>query len=46
MYTPKFNQLADRALLIETMRTHSFAILLDRKQPPELRPRPRICLWW
>jgi transcriptional regulator len=27
MYTPKFNQLADRALLIETMRTHSFAIL-------------------
>jgi transcriptional regulator len=27
MYTPKFNQIADRGLLIEAMRTHSFAIL-------------------
>lgn len=27
MYTPKFNQVTDRALLIEVMRTHSFAIL-------------------
>ena len=27
MYTPKFNQLADRALLLETMRAYSFAIL-------------------
>ena len=27
MYTPKFNQIADRALLIEAMRAYSFAIL-------------------
>lgn len=27
MYTPKFNQVSDRALLIETMRKYSFAIL-------------------
>ncbi|MDE3201326.1 MAG: FMN-binding negative transcriptional regulator [Acidobacteriota bacterium] len=27
MYTPKFNQLADRALLLEVMQTHSFAVL-------------------
>lgn len=27
MYTPKFNQISDRALLIETMRAHSFAVL-------------------
>ena len=27
MYTPKFNQVADRALLIEAMRAYSFAIL-------------------
>ena len=28
MYTPRFNQVADRAILIETMREHSFAILV------------------
>lgn len=27
MYTPKFNQLTDRATLLEAMRTYSFAIL-------------------
>jgi len=27
MYTPKFNQVSDRALLLEAMRTYSFAIL-------------------
>ncbi len=27
MYTPRFNQIADRAVLIETMRAHSFATL-------------------
>ncbi len=27
MYTPKFDQVTDRALLLEVMRTHSFAIL-------------------
>jgi transcriptional regulator len=28
MYTPKFNQIADRAILIEAMRAYSFAILV------------------
>jgi transcriptional regulator len=28
MYTPKHNLVSDRALLIETMRAHSFAILI------------------
>ena len=28
MYSPAFNQIADRALLIEAMRAYSFAILL------------------
>ncbi len=27
MYTPKFNQITDRNILIETMRANSFAIL-------------------
>ncbi len=27
MYTPKFNQVSDRSILIEAMRAHSFAIL-------------------
>lgn len=27
MYTPKFNQVSDRAILLEAMRTYSFAIL-------------------
>lgn len=27
MYTPKFNQVSERAILIETMRANSFAIL-------------------
>lgn len=27
MYTPKFNQVSDRAILIEAMQAHSFAIL-------------------
>jgi hypothetical protein len=28
MYTPKFNQITDRDLLIESMRAYSFAILI------------------
>jgi transcriptional regulator len=28
MYTPKFNQLTDHALLLEVMQTHSFAVLV------------------
>ena len=39
MYTPKFNQVSDRAILIEAMQAYSFAILfgpLDSAQPPEV----------
>lgn len=28
MYTPRFNQLSDRAILLDTMRAYSFAILI------------------
>ncbi len=28
MYTPKFNQVSDRSILIEAMRSYSFAILV------------------
>ena len=28
MYSPKFNQVADRSLLIEAMQAYSFAILI------------------
>jgi transcriptional regulator len=35
MYTPKFNQLSDRALLIEAMRAWSFAILIGPPPAPE-----------
>src|SRR5579863_5280586 len=28
MYTPKFNQVSDRAILIEAMQAYSFAILI------------------
>jgi transcriptional regulator len=31
MYTPRFNQVTDRGLLIEAMRRYSFAILLGGK---------------
>ncbi len=27
MYTPKFNQVSDRAILLEAMRSYAFAIL-------------------
>ncbi|HEY1897440.1 MAG TPA: FMN-binding negative transcriptional regulator, partial [Terracidiphilus sp.] len=33
MYTPKFNQVADRDVLIETMRAYSFAILFGPGGP-------------
>jgi transcriptional regulator len=35
MYTPKFNQVSDRAVLLEAMRSYSFAILFgpDRTEP-------------
>jgi transcriptional regulator len=35
MYTPKFNQVADRAVLIEAMRAWSFAILFGPQPAPE-----------
>jgi transcriptional regulator len=35
MYTPKFNQVSDRALLIEAMRAWSFAILIGPQSAPE-----------
>src|SRR5258708_36752550 len=31
MYTPKFNQVTDRSVLIEAMRAYSFAILFGPK---------------
>ena len=34
MYTPKFNQVADRVLLIEAMRAYSFAILIGPQTDP------------
>lgn len=34
MYTPKFNQVSDRAILIEAMRTYSFAILFGPLNSP------------
>ncbi len=35
MYSPKFNQVADRAVLIEAMRAYSFAILFGPKSDPQ-----------
>jgi transcriptional regulator len=35
MYTPKFNQVTDRSLLIEAMRANSFAILFGPLQAAE-----------
>ena len=35
MYTPKFNQVSDRAILLEAMRAYSFAILFGPASSPE-----------
>ena len=35
MYTPKFNQITDRDLLIESMRAYSFAILIGPALAPQ-----------
>jgi transcriptional regulator len=35
MYTPTFNQIADRAVLIEAMQAYSFAILFGPQSSPE-----------
>ena len=39
MYTPKFNQVADRAILIEAMQAYSFAILFGPQSGAEARRR-------
>ena len=36
MYTPRFNQVSDRAILIEAMRAYSFAILFGPLDGPEI----------
>ena len=38
MYTPKFNQVTDRAILLETMQTYSFAILCGPQSPGSESP--------
>ena len=40
MYTPEFNQVADRALLIEAMRAYSFAILFGPQPDSGSREPP------
>ncbi len=35
MYSPKFNQVADRAILLEAMRAYSFAILTGPQSGPD-----------
>jgi transcriptional regulator len=41
MYSPKFNQIADRSILIEAMRAYSFAILFGPQSTPE-GPAPLV----
>lgn len=41
MYSPKFNQVADRALLIEAMQAYSFAILFGPESTPDA-PAPLV----
>jgi transcriptional regulator len=41
MYSPKFNQVADRAILIEAMRSYSFAILFGPQSTPDA-PAPLV----
>jgi transcriptional regulator len=36
MYSPEFNRISDRALLIEAMRAYSFAILFGPQSTPEV----------
>jgi transcriptional regulator len=46
MYTPKFNQVADRSILLEAMRTYSFAILFGPQaaatDPGTEKPAPMV----
>ncbi len=41
MYSPKFNQVADRSILLEAMRAYSFAILFGPQSAPE-SPAPLV----
>jgi transcriptional regulator len=41
MYSPKFNQVADRGLLIEAMQAYSFAILFGPQSTPDA-PAPLV----
>jgi transcriptional regulator len=41
MYSPKFNQVTDRAILIEAMQAYSFAILFGPQSTPE-SPAPLV----
>jgi transcriptional regulator len=41
MYSPKFNQVADRGILIEAMQAYSFAILFGPQSTPEA-PAPLV----
>jgi len=41
MYSPKFNQVTDRSILIEAMQAYSFAILFGPQSTPEL-PAPLV----
>ena len=45
MYSPKFNQVADRAILIEAMRSYSFAILFGPQSTPDA-PAPLVAATW
>src|ERR1035441_9790354 len=40
MYSPKFNQVTDRAVLIQAMQAYTFAILFGPQSDPE-SPAPR-----
>jgi len=41
MYSPKFNQVTDRSILIEAMQAYSFAILFGPQSTPSL-PAPLV----
>ena len=41
MYSPKFNQVADRAVLIEAMQAYPFAILFGPQSTPQA-PAPLV----
>ncbi len=40
MYTPRFNQVSDRTLLLEAMRSYSFAILFGPVESADEAPAP------